>query len=91
MKMKFFVFTLLGTMLTGLGIGCFLTPNQVVGGGISGLSTILYYTLNVAPGISFFVINCLLLIAGIKILGKTFVTKTLFGATLLSFFVQLFA
>ena len=91
MKIKFLVFTIFGTMMTGIGIGCFLTPNQVVGGGISGLSTILYYTLNIAPGISFFVINCLLLIGGIKMLGNPFVFRTLFGATLLSLFVQLFS
>ncbi len=85
------LFTILGTVITGVGIGVFLTPNKIVGGGASGLSTILYHTIGIQPGISFFLINILFLAIGFKILGKEFVLKTLLGASLLSVFVQLFS
>lgn len=88
---KSILFTILGTMITGFGIGVFLTPNKIVGGGVSGLSTILYHAFSVPPGVSFFVINIIFLIIGFRILGKEFTVKTLFGATLISVFVQIFS
>ena len=82
--------TLLGTMTTGFAIGSFLTPNKIVGGGASGISTILYHTMGIDPGISFFVINIIFLIAGLSVLGKSFIIKTLLGVTMLSLFTELF-
>ena len=90
-KTKSFLLTILGTLSTGAGIGMFLTPNKIVGGGVSGLSTILYHTLGIQPGVSFFMINILLLLVGLKALGRVFVQKTLVGTALLSLFVQLFS
>ena len=89
-KTKIILLTILGTMLTGFGVGTFLTPNQIVGGGISGLSTILYHTFSFAPGVSFWILNVLLLLIGFRLLGRPFILKTLMGSTLLSVFVQLF-
>lgn len=90
-KTKSILLTILGTLITGFAIGSFLTPNAIVGGGVSGLSTILYHTLGIAPGVSFYVLNIVLLLLGIRALGKQFIVKTLFGTTVLSAFVQLFS
>lgn len=90
-RLKSILFTVLGTIITGFGVGVFLTPNRIVGGGVSGLSTLLYHTLSVPPGVSFLVINLLFLLIGFKILGKEFTLKTLLGASLLSLFVQVFS
>ncbi len=90
-KRKSLLFTFFGTMLTGFAIGVFLTPNKIVGGGVSGIATVLYHKFSVQPGITIFLSNILLLITGLKILGKNFTLKTLFGATLLSLFTQLFS
>ena len=90
-KLKSFIFTLAGTILTGFGIGVFLTPNKIVGGGVSGLSTILYHTFLVPPGVTFLVINICLLLIGYKVLGKSFTVKTLIGSGMLSLFVQMFS
>lgn len=89
-KKKAFLMTLSGTALAGFGIGSFLTPNKIVCGGASGVATVLYHTLGIAPGISFFVINAVLLLLGLRVLGKNFIVKTLVGSTLLSIFVQIF-
>ncbi len=90
-KSKAFIFTLLGTMLTGAGIGVFLSANKIVGGGASGLSTILYHTLGIPLGVSFFALNIIFLLAGFKVLGKEFIIKTLFGTALLSVFTEIFS
>lgn len=68
-----------------------MTPNRIVSGGVSGLGTILYHTLSVPPGVTFFLFNLLFLALGAVILGRAFVWKTLLGAVLISLFVQLFS
>jgi uncharacterized membrane-anchored protein YitT (DUF2179 family) len=90
-KRKSVLFTVSGTMITGFAIGAFLTPNKIVGGGASGISTILYHTLGVQPGLSFFLLNILFLIVGLTVLGREFILKTLIGISLLSLFTQIFS
>ena len=89
-KFKSLLLSISGAMLTGFAIGSFLTPNKIVGGGVSGISTILFHTFGIQPGVSFFMINVLFLVVGLAILGKTFIMKTLVGIVFLSVFTQLF-
>ena len=90
-KTTAFLFAIIGTMVTGFAIGAFLTPNMIVGGGASGISTILFHTFGIQPGLSFFIINILFLLIGLTILGRQFILKTLIGITLLSLFTQIFS
>lgn len=90
-KVKSILLTVLGTMITGFAVGTFLTPNQIVGGGASGLATILYHTIGLQPGLGSLIINVVLLILGLKLLGKEFILKTLLGAALISGFIQVFS
>lgn len=85
------ILAVLGTMMNGFATGSFLMPNKIVGGGASGISTILFHTMGIQPGVSFFILNILFLLAGFKFLGKEFVLKTLLGITLLSAFTQIFS
>lgn len=48
-KSESILMTMPATMVTGFGIGVFLTPNKIVGGGASGISTILLHTLSLPP------------------------------------------
>ena len=90
-KTKMLLMTILGTMMTGFAIGCFLTPNKIVGGGASGISTILYHTIGLQPGIGYFLLNIIFLAVGLKVLGKDFVKNTLLGTLVLSVFTQIFS
>lgn len=91
LKKREVLFTVIGTAITSFAVSVLLTPNKIVCGGGSGLSTILYQTLSVPPGLTLAVFNALLLLAGIRILGKQFIVNTLFGAGMLSIFVQVFS
>lgn len=51
-----------GLILTSAGISLCYVPNKVVSGGVSGLSTILYHVFSVPAGISFAIINIILII-----------------------------
>lgn len=90
-KIREIMLTMLGTLITAAAISLLLTPNKIVCGGMSGVSTILYHTFSLPPGITFAVLNVVLLALGLKVLGMSFTIKTLFGAGMLSLFVQMFS
>lgn len=90
-RIRSYIQIIFGVMLTAAGISLFFTPNKIVSGGVSGISTIFYHMLSVPPGLSYAVINLALLIIAWKVLGKDFVAKTIVGAALISVFVQLFS
>lgn len=90
-RIKSVLFTLIGAMILSFAISVFLTPNKIVSGGFGGVSTILYTMLNIPQGVTFFTANIILLIFGMKILGKEFIIKTLIGSGLVSIFTQAFS
>lgn len=59
----------------------FLLPAQIVGGGVSGISSILYYAAGVGIpiGILNLVFNAILLVIGFKVLGSKFGANTIYG------------
>ncbi len=69
----------IGLLSYVMGWAVFLIPNNLVGGGVSGLSAIIYYATGIKMGYSYLVINALLLLAGIKILGTGFGGKTIYA------------
>lgn len=90
-KLKNNILFLIGPIITAFGISVFFTPNKVVSGGVSGLSTILYHIAKIPPGLSFAVINILFLLISFKVIGREFVFKTIIGAANISLFVQIFS
>ena len=90
-NVKSIIMFVFGITLTALAISQFTLPNKIVGGGVSGISTILFHVLKIEPGLSTAVINAVLLLVGLKVLGKRFVIATITGVGLLSVLVQLFS
>ena len=90
-RLKKYFIIILGTMIVAFAVSVFYTPNKIVGGGVSGIATILYHTVGIAPGLSFALINTALLMIAAGVLGKMFVADTILGAALLSIFVQIFS
>ncbi len=80
-----------GIALTAFAVSTLNLPNKIVGGGVSGIATILSHTLGIEPGLSSMVINVLLLLISLRVLGIKFVIPTLAGATLLSLLIQVFS
>lgn len=78
---KEYVLITLGLTMYALGWAMFLTPNGMIGGGVTGFAAILQYATNGAIPISitYFVLNIILLIIGTKILGTGFGAKTIFA------------
>lgn len=86
--LKEYALVTLGVVSYALGWTIFLLPNNLIGGGVSGFASIIYYATGVPMGLTYFVINVLLLIIGTKILGTGFGFKTIYAivatATMLS-------
>ena len=80
-----------GNMLTAIGLSLFYLPNKIVNGGVSGISTILYHTMHIPVGISYAALNLLLFALCLIIMGKELVINSLFGAAMLSIFVEIFS
>ncbi len=85
------LFLVAGTCLTAMGTVIFFTPNRIVCGGISGVSTILFYVCQLPIGISYAVLNATLLLIGFRVLGREFIVKTVIGTGLMSLFMELLA
>lgn len=73
-----------GVVSYALGWSIFLLPNNLIGGGVSGFASILYYATGIPMGLTYFVLNVILLIVGTKILGTGFGGKTIYAILMTS-------
>lgn len=83
---KEYVLVALGILIYVTGWTVFLVPNNLVGGGVTGVSSILQYATGgaVRMGYTYFAINLILLIIALFTLGKAFGLKTVFAIILAS-------
>ncbi len=65
----------------------FMLPAKIVGGGVSGISSVLYYAcgIEIPIGVMNLVINAVLVLFGFKLLGSKFGVKTIYGILMSSF------
>ena len=82
--LKRFIFITLGAVLMAVALELFLVPNQVIDGGITGISIVLSAITPVPLGLFIFLINIPFLLVGYKQIGKTFAFATLYGIALMS-------
>lgn len=89
-EVKDYFFITLGLVLFAFGWTVFLLPYQIVTGGVTGVAAIIYYATGIEIEFSYFVINALLLVVGLKILGWRFLMKTIYAIFMISFLLWLF-
>lgn len=87
-----YLFIVLGLLLYGLGFTAFILPHEIVIGGLSGVGTLVYFATNglIPVAITQYVCNLILLGFAFRIVGKRFVTRTIFGATVISLSIGIF-
>lgn len=76
----------LGILIYTFAWSAVMLPAQIVGGGVSGICSVIYYALGVhiPIGVMSFVINTILLLIGLKFLGSKFGVNTIYGIVLSS-------
>ncbi len=78
-----------GLLLNALGWTAFLIPAEITGGGVTGVATLIFYASGFPVGVSFLMINAVLMVFAIKILGRNFTVKTIFSVVVLSILFSL--
>ena len=80
----------LGIVIYVGGWSLFLIPNNLIGGGVSGISSMIQYATGgaIQMGYSYFVLNAILIVAAVVILGMGFGAKTLYAIVMASFLLR---
>ncbi|MBE6233727.1 MAG: YitT family protein [Bacteroidales bacterium] len=87
--LKEYALVTIGVVSYALGWTIFLLPNNLIGGGVSGFASILFYATGLPMGVTYFVLNILLLVIGTKILGTGFGGKTIYAIFMTSIMLAL--
>lgn len=87
LMLKDYVFIFLGITLYSIGYNAFILPEKVVMGGVTGISSILYYAFGWSPALLIWVINIGLLAIAVKFISREFTFRTVVGVTLLSIMI----
>lgn len=86
-----YIFITIGAIIFAYGLETFLVPNQVIDGGVVGISLILDELIVPIPlSIFLVVLNIPFLFIGYKQIGKSFAVQSLYGIILASIFTELF-
>lgn len=82
--MKRSIFITVGAILMGVALELFLVPNDIIDGGVAGISIILSDITGLKLGMFIFLLNIPFLYIGYKQIGKTFAISTLYGIAVMS-------
>ena len=83
-----FIFVL-GGILYSIAINCFLSKNNILNGGFTGIATILNYLFDLPIGTVIFIMNIPLFLIAFKKLGARFVLRTVWATLINSTFIDL--
>jgi len=89
-ELKDYLLITVGSFITAISINVFNGSLQIAPGGISGVATVIYYLSDekVPVGTAMLILNIPLFLMGIKLIGKKFIIKTLYGTALLSVLID---
>ena len=76
---KDYLFITLGLVMYAISFTVFLMPYQIVAGGVTGMSAIIFYATGFHLENTYIIINGILLIIALKTLGWKFLMKTIYA------------
>lgn len=84
-----YLMIVLGLVMYSIGFCTFILPHSIVIGGMAGFGTLVYFATSglIPVAVTMYTVNILLVAGGYKVLGRQFVLRTIFGATLASIFI----
>ncbi|MDR1273296.1 MAG: YitT family protein [Odoribacteraceae bacterium] len=91
-ELRTYILITFGLVIYAFGVTGFLIPHKIVGGGVTGLSTIIYFLSDkvIPVGVSYLVINAALVGIAMKILGPKFGIKTIYAVFINSALLGIF-
>lgn len=86
---KDYIMIIVGLACYAFGFTAFILPHEVVIGGLSGVGTLVYFATGgrISVAITQYVCNLTLLAIAYRIVGRRFVLRTIFGATVIAIFI----
>jgi uncharacterized membrane-anchored protein YitT (DUF2179 family) len=75
---------MVGATLSSIGLEIFLVPNNIIDGGVVGISMMTSYLTHIPLGVFTFLFNIPFFIIGYRQIGKSFVISTAFAVVCLS-------
>lgn len=87
---KDYVMIVVAIVLYAFGFCAFILPQDVVMGGVSGVAALIYYCTGLPVAVSQVGINAILLIIGYRILGRSYVIRTVFGVAVIGISLGIF-
>ena len=84
-----YFFITLGLAIFSFGWTAFLLPNQLTGGGVSGIAALIYFASGFPVAITTFVLNVVLVAIAWKVLGRRFCIDTLICTGIMSVFMAI--
>ena len=79
-----------GLLCSSFGWGAFLIPANVTGGGVSGIAAIIYFGTGFPPGITYLLVNVVLILAAMKLVHINLGIKSIYGVVVFSLLLSLF-
>lgn len=86
-EIKPYLIISLGMVVYSFAATGFLVPHKIVGGGATGIATILFYLFGIPVGVGYCLVNVVLLAIAMKVLGPKFGFKTIFAMIIGSVFL----
>ena len=87
---KKYIYIFIGSIITAIGLEIFLIPNNIIDGGVVGVSIMLSTITGLPFGAFLILINLPFLYLGYKHIGKAFAIATTFAVISLSFWSSVF-
>ncbi|MBE5922406.1 MAG: YitT family protein [Lachnospiraceae bacterium] len=85
------IYLLIGTLLYAVGVSLFLQPNQLVAGGLSGISILINHISGIPVGTLYFVLNIPIMLLGAYFFGFKFIGSTALAISLFTVFTDILA
>ena len=81
---KDLIMMVVGLTIMSFGYAAFILPENIVTGGVAGISSIIYFASNHSINVAIpnYLINIVLLLIAYRTVGKSFVVRTIIGATI---------
>lgn len=87
---KNLLFLTIGAIITAFALESFLVPNNIIDGGVIGISMILSHITKLNLGLLILIINTPFIIMAFKKMGAKFVVQTVYANIILAVFLNLF-
>lgn len=87
---KKYLLLFIGSVITAVGLEIFLVPNNIIDGGVVGISIMASYMSGLPLGVFLVLLNIPFLYLGYKQIGKTFAISTTFSIICLSYWTSYF-